>query len=229
MEGNVVLVQAIGAGLPAAMAIALSPFPVVGIVLILAGSRGRTNGPLFAAGWIVGLSVVTALVIVVFGDARDPGSTSSAIADSGRVVAGAALVALGVRKWWTRSRDGEDRDVPGWMSSLSSATPAKALLLGMMLSCANPKILVLAAAAATSIVETGARGAQLVVAVVVFVLLGSLTVVGAVVLSFVGGTRGAAILDSVRTFMMDNSTAITVVILLILGAKILGDGLAGLS
>ena len=226
--GSTVVLQAIGAGLPAAMAIALSPFPVIGIVLILAGSRGRVNGPLFAAGWIVGLSVVTALVVVVFDDADDPDSTSSAIADLGRVLAGAALVTLGVRKWWTRPQGGDDH-VPRWMASLDSATPARALVLGLALSCANPKILVLVAAAATSMVETGVYGTDLVVAVIVFVLLGSLIVIGSVVLNLVGGTRGAAILDSVRTFATDNSTVITVVIMLILGVNILGDGLTGLG
>jgi threonine/homoserine/homoserine lactone efflux protein len=227
--GNIVVFQAIGAGLPAALAIALSPFPVIGIVLILSGSHGRVNGPFFAAGWIVGLSVVTALVVVVFSGADDPDSTSSAIAGWARVLAGAALVALGVRKWWTRPRDGDDRDVPGWMASLDSATSGKAVVLGLALSGANPKNFVLAAAAATTMVEVGLHGTDLAVAVVVFVLVGSLTVVGAVVLSFVGGTRGAALLDDVRVFMIDNSTAITIVIMLILGVKVLGDGLTGLG
>jgi threonine/homoserine/homoserine lactone efflux protein len=225
-----VLFQAIGAGLPAALAIALSPFPVIGVVLILAGSQSsRANGPMFAVGWTIGLSVVTVLVVLVFGGADDPDSASSALADWGRVVAGAALVAFGVRKWWTRSGDEEVREVPGWMTSLDSATPVKALVLGLALSGANPKIFVLAAAAAASIVETGVSGTDVVVAVVVFVLVGSLTVVGAVVLNFVGGSRGAALLDKVRVFMVDNSTAITVVILLVLGAKVLGDGLTGLG
>jgi threonine/homoserine/homoserine lactone efflux protein len=227
--GNIVLFQAIGAALPAGLAIALSPFPVIGIVVILAGSRGRVNGPFFAVGWIVGLSVVTALVVVVFGGADDPDGTSSTIADWGRVLAGAALVALGVRKWWTRPQDGDDRAVPGWMATLDSATPAKASVLGLALSGANPKNLVLAAAAAASMVEVGLSGTDLVVAVVVFVLVGSLTVVGAVVLNVVGGAPGAALLDKVRVFMMDNSVAITVVILLVLGAKVLGDGLAGIG
>lgn len=223
------LFQAIGAALPAAMAITLSPFPVIGIVLILAGSRGRVNGPLFAAGWIVGLTAVTTLVVVVFGDANAPDSTSSALANWGRMLAGAGLVVLGLRKWWTRPLADDDHPVPGWMASLDSATPGKAVILGLASSGANPKILVLSAAAATSMVEVGVNGADLAMAVVVFVLVGSLTVVGAVVLSFVGGTRGAALLDKVRVFMVDNSTAITVVILLILGVKVLGDGLAGLG
>ncbi|MFZ1488747.1 MAG: GAP family protein, partial [Ilumatobacteraceae bacterium] len=81
----------------------------------------------------------------------------------------------------------------------------------------------------TSVVETGVHGTQLVVAVVVFVAVGSCTVVGAVVVRLLGGQRGESLLDSVREFMVANSTAITVFVLLILGAKVLGDGLVGLG
>ncbi|MFZ1488889.1 MAG: hypothetical protein WAS51_03030, partial [Ilumatobacteraceae bacterium] len=81
----------------------------------------------------------------------------------------------------------------------------------------------------TSVVETGVHGTQLVVAVVVFVAVGSCTVVGAVVVRLLGGQRGVSLLDSVRGFMVANSTVITVFVLLILGAKVLGDGLIGLG
>ena len=223
------LLQAIGAGLPAALAIALSPFPVIGIVLLLAGPHGRLNGPLFAVGWLVGLSVVTALVVVLFSGADDPDSTSSAIADWGRVLVGAVLIVLGVRKWQARPRPGEVFAVPTWMASLDAATPAKALLLGALSSGANPKNFVLAAAAATSMVEAGAHDTDLVISVVVFVLVGSFTVIGAVVIHWFGGTWGVSLLDAVRQFMVTNSAVITVFILLILGAKVLGDGLIGLG
>jgi threonine/homoserine/homoserine lactone efflux protein len=229
VEGIDVLLQAIGAGLPAALAIALSPFPVIGVVLILAGPHGRVNGPLFAAGWLVGLSVVTGFTVVVFGSADDPNSTSSAIADWGRVLAGAALIVVGVRKWWARPRPDDVIAVPTWMASLDAATPGKALVLGALLSGANPKNLVLAASAATSMVEAGTHGTDLIVAVAVFVLVGSFTVVGAVVVRLVGGRWGESLLDSVRTFMVANSTVITVLVLVILGAKVLGDGLIGLG
>ncbi len=223
------LLQAIGTVLPAALAIALSPFPVIGIVLVLAGPHGRLNGALFTLGWLVGLSVVTAVVAIVFGGADDADSTSSAIADWGRVLAGATLVGLGIRKWWRRPRPGEVVDAPTWMASLDAAGPGKALMLGALLAGANPKNFVLAAAAATSVVETGVHGTQLVVAVVVFVAVGSCTVVGAVVVRLLGGQRGVSLLDSVREFMVANSTVITVFVLLILGAKVLGDGLIGLG
>ncbi|MET9897934.1 GAP family protein [Streptomyces sp. NPDC006446] len=96
------LIQAIGAVLPAALAVALSPFPLIGIVLILAGRHGRRNGLLFTVGWIAGLGIAATLVVFVFGGADNPESPSSAIADWGRVLAGVVLIVLGVRTWWRR-------------------------------------------------------------------------------------------------------------------------------
>ena len=53
-KGRLVLLQAISETLPAALAIALSPFPIIGVVLIVSSAQGRRNGPLFALGWVVG-------------------------------------------------------------------------------------------------------------------------------------------------------------------------------
>ncbi|MYV70364.1 GAP family protein [Streptomyces sp. SID2131] len=223
------LVQAIGAILPAALAVALSPFPLIGIVLILTGGHGRRNGLLFAAGWIAGLAVLAALGVVVFGGADEPDSPSAAVADWGRVFAGAALIVLGVRKWWKRPRKGDRVEEPRWMAPLGDATAGRALLLGVLLSGANPKNLVLTASAAASIIEAGAHGADLVVAVVAFVLIGSCTVLGSVVAHLLGGRRAVSFLDGVKRFMIANSTVITVIVLLLLGAGVLGDGLTGLG
>lgn len=222
------VLQAIGAVLPAALAVALSPFPVIGVVLILAGTHGRRNGPLFAAGWVAGLVVVTVLVVAVFGGADDSGSTSAVAADWLRILFGAGLVSGGIRKWWKRAPVDEVEAVPGWMASLDDASASRALGLGVLLSAANPKNFVLTAAAATSMVEAGVHGTDLVVAVAVFVALASVTVVGAVVVRLVGGQWGVSLLESVRHFMVANSVVITVIVLVILGAKILSDGLSGL-
>lgn len=223
------LLQSIGAVLPAALAVALSPFPVIGVVLILSGPHGRRNGPLFAAGWVAGLVVVTALVVAVFGGADDSGGTSAVAADWLRILFGAGLVFGGIRKWWKRAPVDEVEAAPGWMVSLDDAGASRALMLGVLLSAANPKNFVLTAAAATSMVEAGVHGADVVVAVAVFVTLASLTVVGAVVVRLVGGQWGVSLLESVRRFMVANSVVITVVVLVLLGAKILGDGLGGLG
>jgi threonine/homoserine/homoserine lactone efflux protein len=226
---GLLLLQAIGGSLPAAMAVAISPFPVIGIVLLLAGSHGRRNGVLFAAGWVVGLAFVVVVVALVFGGADDPGSGSSTVADWLQVLAGAGLIVLGVRKWRTRPRGGAEVAVPGWMASLDDVSGGRALMLGALLSGANPKNVVLTAAAATTMVEAGVEGAQLAVSGIVFVFLGSVVVIGAVVGHLAGGPRAASMLDTVRQFMVTNSAVIMVIVLLVLGANILGGGLSGLG
>ncbi|MFG2621860.1 GAP family protein [Streptomyces sp. NPDC048507] len=221
--------EAMGAVLPAALAIALSPFPVIGIVLVLSGAHGRRNGLLFAVGWLAALAVAAALAALLLGGADDPDSPSSAVADWGRVLAGAALLVLGVRTWCKRPRGGERAEPPRWTASLDDVTAGRALLLGALLSGANPKNLVLTASAVASIVEAGAHGGGLVATVVVFLLVASCTVLGAVGVHLFAGRRGAAFLDGVGQFMVDNSTVITVIVLLLLGAGVLGGGLSGLS
>lgn len=99
----------------------------------------------------------------------------------------------------------------------------------VLLSGANPKNLVLTASAATAAVEAGAHGSDLVLAVALFVLLGSCTVLGAVAAHLLGGRRAASFLDDVGKFMIANSVVITAVVLVLLGSNILGDGLAGLG
>jgi hypothetical protein len=51
----------------------------------------------------------------------------------------------------------------------------------------------------------------------------------AVIARFVGGERAAAPLEPLRQFMVDNNAVIMMIVLLLLGAKILGDGLTGLG
>lgn len=169
------------------------------------------------------------LVAVVFDGADSPDSRSSAIAGWGRVLVGGALIVLGARKWWKRPRAGEQAEPPGWMASLGNATAGRALLLGVLLSGANPKNFVLTASAAASIAEAGAHGTDLGAAITVFVLIASCTVLGSVAIHLVGGQRAASFLDSVRQFMVTNSNVITVIVLLLLGASVLGDGLSGLG
>ena len=223
------LVDAIGAVLPLAVAVALSPFPVIGLVLILTGAHGRRNGPLFALGWVVGLTALAALVVLLVGGADDPDSTTSAVADWLRVLAGGGLIVLGLREWLSRPRHGEDVETPGWMDSVGEASAGRAVVLGLLLSAANPKNMVLVASAGAAIVETGVDGPDLALAVGVFVLLSSAVVLGAVVAHLVGGERAATFLAGLREFMVDHSAVMTMVILVLIGASVLGDGLSGLS
>lgn len=69
----------IGDLLPSALAVALSPIPIIAIVLVLDAPRARRAGPAFALGWIAGLVAVSVIVVPVLGAGGDPESNDAGI------------------------------------------------------------------------------------------------------------------------------------------------------
>ena len=118
--------------------------------------------------------------------------------------------------------------MPSWMTSVDSMTARRTFVLGLALSGANPKNLALTLAASAAIAHAGLDGTDTAIAVAVFVAVGSLTVVAAVLGSLLAPERAARPLAAVKQFMADNNATIMMVILVLLGAKFVGDGLAGL-
>jgi len=49
--------EAIGQSLSLAVGVALSPVPIIAVILMLVTRRARTNGPLFVIGWLIGLGL----------------------------------------------------------------------------------------------------------------------------------------------------------------------------
>ena len=219
--------DAIGGLLPAAVAVALSPIPIVAVVVVLGAPRARTAGPAFALGWIAGLLAVSVVVVLLVGSASDPDSDDPGV-NWLKLGIGIVFLLMAAKQWTKRPRPGKEPEVPGWMATIDSATPPRAALLGMALSGANPKNLALTLTAAASIAEAGLDTTDTAIAVAVFTALGSITVAGPVLFYLLAGARAARPLAAVKQFMADNNAVIMMVVLLLLGAKLLGDGLAGL-
>jgi len=80
--------KAIGDSLPLAVGVALSPLPIIAVVLMLTTPRARVNGPVFVLGWLAGLAVVGAIVLCVAGPAGASSSGSPAAAGLAAALAG---------------------------------------------------------------------------------------------------------------------------------------------
>lgn len=220
-----VLSEAIGDLLPSALAVALSPIPIVAVVLILGAPRARTAGPAFAFGWVAGLLAVSVIVVVVLGN--DNGSASSDAALNWlKVGIGILFLLMAAKQWGKRPRRGQEPETPKWMATIDTAPPPRAAVLGVALSAANPKNLALTLAASASIAEAGLNRSDTTIAIASFIALGSSTVIGAVLFFLVDSDRADRRLAAVKQFMLDNNAVITMVVLLLLGTKLLGDGLA---
>lgn len=221
--------QAIGDLLPSAIGVALSPVPIIAVILMLGTPRARSNGPAFALGWIVGLVVVSVVVLLLAGDSDDTDSGSSTAVDVIKLVFGALFLLLAVKQWKSRPKPGVEPEAPKWMGAIDQFSAGKSLGLGVLLSGLNPKNLALTFAAAAAIAQAGLSGGESTIAVAIFVTIGSLTVAGPVLYYLVAGDRAESALGSIKAFMSEHNAVIMFVLFLVLGGKLLGNGIAGLS
>lgn len=217
----------IGDLLPSALGVALSPVPIVAIVLLLSSDRARSQGISFAVGWVAALAVVSGLVGVLVSGATTDDDPAPIVALL-QSLFGLGFLALAARQWRGRPGPGEEAPTPAWMASLTSLSAIRTAALGAALAGLNPKNLALTAAASATIGQADLGVADAVTAVGAFVLVASASVVGAVILQLVAPRRSAGVLQGLREFMLRHNDAIMLTVLLLLGAKLLGNGLAGL-
>jgi threonine/homoserine/homoserine lactone efflux protein len=222
--------QAIGEILPLAIGVAISPVPIIAIVLMLGTPRARSNGLAFALGWLAGLTIVGgALLALASGNSQENDGGPETWVSIVKLVLGVLFLLLAARTWRSRPKAGKEAAMPKWMQAIDTFTTGRSLVFGLLLSGVNPKNLALTIAAATTIAQTGISGGESAGALIVFILIGSLGILTPVFIYFALGTRAAVILDELKDWMAGHNAAIMTVLLLVLGAKLIGDGVGGLS
>ena len=221
--------EAIGDLLPAAVGAAISPFPIIAVVLMLVSPRGRVNGPAFLVGWLVGVGLGGAILLALAGSAsaNDDGQPADWVSWL-KLALGVLLLLLALRQWRGRPLGDEEPVTPSWMGDLDSFTPVKAAGAGVALSVLNPKNLLLMVAGAAAIAQTGIPADEQAVAWIVFTLIASIGVATPIVIFFAVPDRSAELLGRLKTWMADNNAVIMAVILVVIGAKLIGDAISGL-
>jgi threonine/homoserine/homoserine lactone efflux protein len=115
------------------------------------------------------------------------------------------------------------------MSTIDSFTPVKSLGMGVLLSAVNPKNLILAIAAAGAMAQLNLSSGDTVGAVIVFVLIASVSIAGPVLLYLFGGEGVRHWLDELKEWLNDNNATVMAVLFVVIGSVILGQGLRALS
>ena len=221
--------EAIGHSLPLAIGVALSPLPIVAVVVLLTSSRARSLGPVFVLGWVLGLVVVGAIVLVVVGPSGAGSSDQrTRWASWVLIVLGVVLVVGAVRHVCGRARGGEEAPLPTWLEAIDRLKPAVVLGGGVVLGGVRPKNLLLVVAGAAAIAQTGIGGGQQAIAYAVFAVIATLGVAAPVVIYFAMGERSAELLGRLKGWMRRNNAVILAVVLLVIGVTLIGDGIGGL-
>lgn len=221
--------EVIGDLLPLGVGVAVSPVPVIAVILMLLAPHARAAGVAFACGWVLGVSAVAGLVTVLVQPAgSSDGDDPSVVVAVIKLVLGALTLVLGLREWRSRPRPGEQPELPGWMSAVDRMTATRAAGLGALLSAVNPKNLTLCVSAGATVGGADLSSGATLTALAVFVVLGSVSVVAPVVAYVVAPARMARVLEELRAWLTANNSTVLAVLLLVIGVALVGKGLGGL-
>lgn len=219
----------VGDLLPLAAVITLSPVPIIAVVLILLSANARVNSLTFMLGWMAGILLAIAVTtwlatFIPERDTSEPTRTAGAII----ILLGAGLLVLAFRKWGKRTMEGEEGTLPSWMASIDSVNAGRAFGFGLALAALNPKNLLLSASAGVMIGSSDLDTGVSIVAIVIFTLLSSVTVVIPVIAYLTAPTRMKQPLESTRVWLTANNTVLMAALMLVIGLMVIGKGLGKL-
>ncbi len=203
---------------------------MIAVVLLVGSDGGRAKGLAFVFAWCLGLAAVAAVVLVFAGvaDASEAGEPATWV-NVLLLGVGLFVLALAVEQWRGRPRAGEEMPAPRWMRTVDDFTVARAAGAGFALSALNPKNMLLTVAAAAEIAEAGLPAGRQIAVVLAFVVIASAGVISPLVVAVALGDRSRELLDGLRGWMARHNAVIMSVLFLLIGAKLVGDAVAGFS
>jgi len=217
----------VGAILPQALAIALSPVPMICIVLVLLSPRPVRAGMSFAAGWVGALAIAVGLVAWLTDTvAEDNGEAARDGVDLVQLGVGVLFAVLAVKYWRRRPSPGEPPPRPAVVDRIVTMSAPALVLTGAAAVVANVKNLPLVLSAGSYIGGAGLGPGSVVGAAAVFVTTASLSVLlPLLAVVVIGAEKSARTLRSLEEWLLANLNTITVVLLVVLAAVMIGNGL----
>lgn len=216
--------DAIGQFLSYAVGVAISPVPIAALLLMLVTKRAKTNAPLFLLGWLAGLGVVGAVILLIPGLGSEQGDPTTA---NGVVkgLLGLLLLLAAVKAWLGRPKEGDAAQAPGWMERVEGFGGGAALGIGLLLTAANPKNLLLTVGGAATIAAAGLTTEEEWVALGLFVFIASLTIIIPVVVYLILGAKAERAMSNAKEWLIQNNATVMSILLLLVGVSLIGDSL----
>jgi threonine/homoserine/homoserine lactone efflux protein len=206
---------------PAAVGVALSPVPVIEMILVLFSRRRTVNSVVFVVALMLSTAVV--LAIGVAGGRVEELDGDAATAASGvTLFFGLVLLAIGVMSLRNRA----DRSEPKIFDRISEMGPPTAIVLGVTAVFLNPKNIVLLLAAGQTIANSDSDANALVA--IIFLLVSMSTFIATTVYALFGGEAAKANLDRARVWLVARNRLIVGLVCTAIGVALTADAVSSL-
>ena len=214
--------------LPYAVGVALSPLPLIAVLLVLGSSSPRAASAFFLVGRYVTVGAV-ALIAAFLAELLPEKGGTSFVGAVLRILLGAALIVWAVTKTvhWAAGR-GQEPELPGWMASIQGTSPPRAARLAVILSTVNVKEVAFGIGAGLTIGAGHLGPGAVVVVALLYAVLACAGVIAIVVSYLVAADRVGPALERVRDWLVANNKIIIAAVLLVIGAILVGEGLRAL-
>jgi hypothetical protein len=212
--------------LPYAVPVALSPLPIIAVVMLLLAPAGTGGGLGFLVGRLAALVGAT-LAFATLSGLLDGGVGGEEKRGWLRIGLGLALIVAAAAIRRKHRKAGAAAEPPGWLQSIDRATPASALRLGAMLTLVNPKELAFTFGAGLMI--GGLAAGQAIAAAGAFAAVSALGVAVPVLAMLLAGDGARERLGGVRDWLLRNQAVAMAVVLLLIGAMLIGSGIEALQ
>lgn len=218
------LLHALGTVLPLAVAMALSSVPVMATIAVLLAPQHARIAPPFLVGSVLGLAFVVTIFTV--GALAIPADSPNS-----RPAGGIAFVVLGIATLvfavtlWRRSNPDAPPAEPKWMGALDSIGPWTAFGVAFGLGF-RPKALILSIAVALAVRTEDLTLSEVAITVGFYLVIAVSTIAAPIIIGLAAPDRAATPLRIAKERIILHGRIITVVILLMIGVVIVGEGLS---
>ncbi len=216
------MTQAISAMLSPAVGILVSPFPIVGLILILLSKKAKSNSIFYMLGWIFGNTAVFIISMLLIGGAVGSQEDPSLVKQIILFILGGLMILLAIKQFMQRPKGNEEPKTPKWFAKMSNIKPLGAAGFGVILSAANPKNLLLGITAGVSVGALTLSADQSVLITVIYVLLASSSIWIPTLVFLLAGDHIKHVLDEMREWLVRHNAAIMSVLFLFIGLDIIG-------
>jgi len=210
--------------LPLAAVVAISPVPILAVIMMLLTDRERANPLAFLAGWICILIVLAAGALLAGADSvsTTPSKTVAVVF----VVVAVGLIALAIHEWRRRPRKGEPQRIEPWTKFLHTVTPPRAFALGAGLVIVAVKDVLSALQAGALIDDASFSLGQQIVAVIFFVLVSSLLIIIPIAVAAAFGERAVPTLHRWRQWLERHGRLVLACLFSLIALLLLLQGLS---
>jgi len=203
------------------LVISLEPIPLTAFILVLASKRGVRKGAAFIFGWLVSLAVVVAVTVAITGNNPPRSKTAPSLAALAvKIMIGAVLLVIAVRKWRRLGEPKPPKKVPAWQTGIDKTSPWFAMVLGPL---TQPWGLV--AAGVAVIVEAKLSSWQDFVALFSFCVVATASYLALEIYAGFRPDETQAFLTRTRTWIDTHTDQVIIIVSLVLGFWLVADSI----